>query len=478
MSFKENFLWGGATAANQCEGYHLADGKGLSVSDALPGGKIRMVAANQPDFNWEIDESKFKYPNHIGIKHYEYFREDIKMFAEMGFKTYRFSIAWSRIYPYGNELEPNEKGLEHYDAVIDECLKYGIEPLITISHYEQPLGISKEWGGWQDRRFVECFERYAKTILTRYHKKVKYWLTFNEINVGMLFPAMSQGISMAAGASDKRKTFRALHHQFVASSIATKIAHDLDPNIQIGCMIIYMTAYSMDSNPVNQLATQQYIQMFNYYCTDVQVRGEYPAYTNRLFKEFGVSWDDLQIQEGDLEIIKNHTVDFISFSYYMSSVVDVTSEKTETTNANMMQAIKNPFLEASEWGWQIDPTGLRVALNDLYGRYQVPLFIVENGLGAQDTLTQDNKIHDPYRIEYLRKHILAMKGAVEDGVDLIGYTPWGCIDLVSASTGEMAKRYGFIYVNYDDEGNGDFSRIRKDSFEWYKEVIASNGEKL
>lgn len=478
MKFKENFLWGGATAANQCEGSYLNDGKGMSVSDALPGGKIRMAVTNQADFDWQIDDENYTYPNRIGIRHYEFFKEDIKMFAEMGFKTYRFSIAWSRIFPHGDEETPNEKGLEHYDAMIDECLKYGIEPLITISHYEQPLGISKELGGWQDRKFITYFERYARVILERYHSKVKYWLTFNEINIGMFFPAMSQGISVAQGANNKAVTLKGLHHQFVASSLATKIAHELNPEIKVGCMIIYMTTYGMDPNPVNQLAVQKYMNAFNYYCADVQVRGEYPYYTKSLLKDFGVTMEDLDIQDGDLEIIKEHTVDFISFSYYMSSVVDKVNEDAQTTELNMMQGVKNPHLESSEWGWQIDPIGLRIALNDLYGRYQVPLFIVENGLGAKDIVENDGSIHDPYRVDYLRKHIQAMADAVEDGVDLMGYTPWGCIDLVSASTGEMSKRYGFIYVDLDDEGNGTFKRSKKDSFNWYKKVIASNGEDL
>lgn len=478
MKFKNDFLWGGATAANQCEGAFQYGGKGLSIADALPGGKQRLKIANDPSFDWEIDESLYTYPNHEGIRHYENFKEDIKLFATMGFKTYRFSIAWSRIYPYGNELVPNEEGLEFYDQLIDECLKYNIEPLITISHYEQPLGITKELGGWHNRKFIDYFERFAKTVLTRYGDRVKYWLTFNEINVGLISPTMSQGISPIAGGHNKKVTFKALHNQFVASSIATKIAHEINHEIKVGCMIIYMTSYGLDCNPVNQLAVQQMQQDFNYYCTDVQVRGSYPSYTERLFESCDVQWHDLEATDRDLELIKNHTVDFISFSYYMSSVIDKTHDDRLMTAANMMDTIKNPFLESSQWGWQIDPIGLRIALNDLYGRYQVPLFIVENGLGASDEIEDDGSINDDYRIDYLKQHITEMGNAIADGVDVMGYTSWGCIDLISASTGEMSKRYGYIYVDRDDKGNGTYKRIPKKSFYWYQHLINTNGSEL
>lgn len=477
QKFKDGFLWGGATAANQLEGAYNIDGKGLSIADALPGGKSRIKETLAPDFNWEINDSKYVYPNHVGIDHYHRFEEDIKLFAEMGFKTYRFSIAWSRIYPKGTELEPNELGLAFYDKIVDLCLAYNIEPLITISHYELPLHLAKEYGGWKDRKLITYFERFARTVLTRYKDKVKYWLTFNEINAGMAFPLMSLGIASNQGGMDKKVTMKGLHNQFVASSIATKIAKELNPKMRIGCMIIYMTSYAIDSNPINQVALEAINQAFNYYCTDIQVRGKYPHYTDRLFKEMGVTWEDLDVREGDLETIEAYPVDFISFSYYMSSVVDVTHKDAEKTAANMMSGTKNPFLESSEWGWQIDPEGLRLALNQLYGRYQVPLFVVENGLGAYDEL-KDGTVEDDYRIDYLRKHIDAMADAVADGVDLMGYTPWGCIDLVSASTGEMSKRYGFIYVDQDDQGHGTLNRYKKKSFDWYKRVIATNGQDL
>ncbi|MDT2599007.1 6-phospho-beta-glucosidase [Enterococcus hulanensis] len=476
--FKKDFLWGGATAANQLEGAYQADGKGLSVADTMPGGKQRFQVIGSPEFDWEIDEEKYVYPNHRGIDHYDRFREDIALFAEMGFKCYRFSIAWSRIFPKGDEQQPNEAGLKFYDDLIDECLKYNIEPVITISHYEMPLHLAKEYGGWKNRQLITFYERFAKTVLTRYGKKVKYWMTFNEINSAFHFPALSQGMVISNGGGEMQNVFQAWHNQFVASSLAVKIAHDIDPDLQIGCMIIYATTYSIDSNPINQAANLVQNQEFNFFCTDVQVRGEYPTYTKRLYNKFGVDQNELEITEEDLEILKAYPVDYIGFSYYMSMVVDETSEETEGVSGNLLGGVKNPFLKASEWGWQIDPEGLRIAMNELYGRYQVPLFIVENGLGAIDEVQPDGTIEDNYRIDYLREHIEAMKKAVDDGVDLMGYTPWGCIDLVSASTGEMSKRYGFIYVDLDDEGNGTLDRSKKASFDWYKKVIETNGEEL
>ncbi|WP_207940356.1 6-phospho-beta-glucosidase [Enterococcus sp. DIV2402] len=477
MVFKKDFLWGGATAANQCEGAYDVDGKGLSVADAMPGGRERMSIISSPNFNWDVELTNYRYPNHVGIDHYHRFKEDITLFAEMGFKAYRFSIAWSRIFPKGDELEPNEKGLAFYDALIDECLSYGIEPVITISHYEMPLHLAKEYGGWKNRQLVAFFERYAKVILERYAHKVKYWMTFNEINSAMEFPALSQGLIPSTGSDDYTNRFQAWHHQFVASALAVKIGKSVREDIQIGCMQIYAPLYAFDSNPENQFASQLKQRAFDYFTSDVQVRGYYPTYIKQLLKTYNATMPVME--EGDEELLRDNTVDYIGFSYYMSMAINEKSaEETDPAAGNLMEGVRNPFLEASEWGWQIDPLGLRISLNDLWDRYQVPLFIVENGLGAKDTIDEKGAINDDYRIEYLAKHIQTMKEAVEDGVDLMGYTPWGCIDLVAASTGEMSKRYGFIYVDLDDEGNGSFNRQKKKSFNWYKKVIASNGEDL
>ena len=472
--FPKGFLWGGATAANQLEGSHLTGGKGLSVADMMPGGKKRLSILGSDTFNWEKIEGE-KYPNHDGIDFYNTFKEDIALFAEMGFKCYRFSIAWSRIFPKGDELEPNQEGLEFYDKVIAECIKYNIEPVITISHYELPLHLAVEYGGWKNRELVGFYEKYAKVLLTRYQKDVKYWMTFNEINGALHFPTLSMGMVPRTGSKDYTNIFQAWHHQFLASAKATKIAREINESLEIGCMILYATTYSYDSNPINQMATLVANQELNYFCTDVHAKGEYPEFTKSMMKKFGAS--DIKIEDGDLEIIKNNTVDYIGFSYYMSTVIDVTGVAKGASEGNLLGGVKNPFLEASDWGWQIDPIGLRIAMNDLSNRYNLPLFIVENGLGAVDVVESDGNINDDYRIDYLEKHIQQMAYGIEDGVDLIGYTPWGCIDLVSASTGEMSKRYGFIYVDYDDNGIGNKRRMKKKSFNWYKEVIENNGLK-
>ena len=476
-NFPKNFLWGGATAANQLEGAYQEGGKGLSLPDVLPGGKDRMKIIASPDFDFSIDPKRV-YPNHVGIDHYHHFKEDIALFAEMGFKCYRFSIAWSRIFPNGDEKEPNEEGLKFYDAVIDECLKNHIEPVITISHYELPLNLIKQYGGWKNKKLIGFFERFAQIVLTRYKDKVKYWMTFNEINSAAHFPIMSQGLTVSNGALDKKNIYQAWHNQFVASSKAVKIGHELNPEMKIGCMILYATTYSYDSNPKNQLATLQDNQANNFFCADVQVRGHYPAYTKSLLARQGVKLSDLDYTDEELALLAKYPVDYIGFSYYMSSVVDVTHENQETANGNLMGGVKNPFLKSSDWGWQIDPTGLRIALNQLSDRYEKPLFIVENGLGAVDEPDENHYVADDYRIDYLRQHIEAISEAIDDGADVMGYTPWGCIDLVSASTGEMSKRYGFIYVDEDDEGKGTFNRFKKKSFDWYKQVISTNGADL
>jgi len=476
--FPKNFLWGGATAANQLEGGFDQDGRGLSIADALPGGKKRFEIVQTPDFNWEIDEDKYKYPNHLGIDYYHHYKEDIGLFAEMGFKTYRFSISWSRIYPRGDEQEPNQAGLDFYEKIIDECLKYKIEPVITLSHYEMPLVLAKEYGGWKNRQLIEFFARYAKTVIEKFGNKVHYFLTFNEINSASQHPIMGQGLIPSNGGNDKKNVFQAWHNQFVASSKTVKIAHDFNPDIQVGCMLLYATSYAYNSDPKNQISNLQNNQDFNYFCGDVQIRGQYPAYTKRLFAKYGFTKADLEITKKDLQELKNYPVDFISISYYMSTAVETTGISNEQVAGNLMGGVKNPFLDVSDWDWQIDPTGLRIALDELYDRYQKPIFVVENGLGAKDKVESNGKIYDDYRINYLKSHIEAIGEAIADGAKVMGYTPWGCIDLVSASTGEMSKRYGMIYVDLDDNGQGTLAREKKKSFEWYRQVISTNGRVL
>ena len=475
MKFPENFLWGGATAANQFEGGFNEGNKGLNVSDVLPGGKVRLDVLKNPGFDFEIDHEKYTYPNHVGIDFYNRYKEDIALFAEMGFKCFRMSIAWTRIFPNGDELVPNEEGLAFYDRVFDELLKHGIEPVVTISHYEMPLHLVKEYGGWRNRELIGFYERYARAIFDRYKDKVKYWMTFNEINGATHMPILSMGFSIKNEEDKYTPTFQAFHHQFVASSLAVKACHEIIPDAKIGCMLIYAPVYAFDCNPENIMYAMQESQIFNFFCGDVQIRGEYPAYIKRYFKEHNI---ELDIHEGDLELLKTYTVDYCGFSYYMSRTEKKVKSAEEQAQGNILSGVKNPFLKASDWGWEIDPVGLRIALNELYDRYRVPLFIVENGLGAYDQIEEDGSINDDYRIDYLRSHIEQMGEAIEDGVELMGYTPWGCIDLVSASTGEYSKRYGFIYVDKHDDGSGTMERRKKKSFDWYKNVIATNGEQL
>lgn len=477
MGFRDDFLWGGATAANQFEGGYDEGGKGLSCADMLTNG----TGSSPRQITRTLEEGMY-YPNHVASDFYHHYKEDIALMAEMGFQVFRMSIAWTRIYPTGMETEPNEEGLKFYDDVFDELKAHGIEPLVTISHYELPFYLTEHYNGWSSRELIDLYVKFCGTIFRRYKDKVKYWLTFNEINCGTLALGnyMSLGIlnegtrSFLEQKDIPQLRYQGMHHQFVASAMAVKLGHEINPDFRIGCMIALMPTYPLTCHPEDMLKFQKQWQDINYYCGDVMVRGEYPHYAKRLWAEQGVS---LEITDEDRKILKEGTVDFYSLSYYQTNCVSHSDDQS-MTGGNLLSGVKNPYLKASDWGWQIDPDGLRYTLNDLYGRYRIPLMIVENGLGAYDRVEEDGSIHDDYRIAYLKAHIRAMKEAVDDGVDLMGYTPWGCIDIVSASTGEMKKRYGFIYVDSDDFGNGSFKRSKKDSFRWYRKVIRSNGEEM
>ncbi len=465
--FPENFLWGGAVAANQCEGAYQEDGKGLSIQDVLPRGILGARSAGPVPENLKLE----------GIDFYHRYKEDIRLLAEMGFRVFRTSIAWSRIYPRGDELEPNEKGLQFYDDLFQECRKYGIELVVTLSHYETPLYLAEHYNGWCSRELIEFYKRYVTTVFTRYRDKVKYWLTFNEINSILGAPFMSGGINTPKEQLTETQLYQAIHHELTASAWAVKIGHEINPDFQIGCMVLSAPVYPLTPDPSDVIAAMEKNhanQMF----ADVHVRGYYPGYAKRYFREHGIN---LEITAEDEEILTN-TVDFVSFSYYSSACASADPTKISTGKGNIFGGVPNPALKATQWGWQIDAKGLRYVLNDLWDRYQKPLFIVENGLGAEDTLVEgengDFTVNDDYRIAYLREHICQMKEAVQDGVNLIGYTTWGCIDLVSASTAELRKRYGFIYVDRNDDGSGTLRRFKKKSFYWYKKVIESNGEEL
>ncbi|PPG41942.1 glycoside hydrolase family 1 protein [Pseudoclavibacter sp. RFBA6] len=464
-NFPDGFLWGGATAANQLEGGYLDGGKGLSIQDVMPKGIMSPPTEGPTDDNLK----------HVGIDFYNRYAEDIALFAEMGFKTFRFSIAWSRIFPKGDELEPNEEGLAFYDRVLDELEKHGIEPLVTISHYETPLHLAQKYDGWVSRELIGFYERYARVLFTRYGSRVKYWLTFNEINSVLHAPLLSGGILTPKDQLSEQDLYQAIHHELVASALATKIAHEIAPNAQVGCMLIAMPVYPLTPSPADALVVMD-VDHSNLMFGDVHVRGEYPGFALRLFKEKGIN---LNITDEDREILKN-TVDFISFSYYMS-IAETADPAAGVGEGNIMGGVPNPTLEKSEWGWAIDPVGLRIVMNQFWERWQKPLFIVENGLGAKDQLVEVGgvkTVEDDYRIAYLNDHLVQAGEAIADGVDLLGYTTWGCIDLVSASTAQLSKRYGFIYVDRNDDGSGTLERYKKKSFDWYAEVIRTNGGSL
>ncbi|WP_137626479.1 glycoside hydrolase family 1 protein [Lactiplantibacillus pingfangensis] len=493
MAFDDRFLWGGATAANQYEGGYLDDGKGLSTSDVLTVGandKPRMVTWKNPrtgetgetEFGFYTDQRQVPvgtipailpdkyYPSHEATDFYHHYKEDISLMAEMGFKVFRLSINWARIFPNGDDEQPNEAGLAFYDRVFDECVKQHIEPLVTLSHYETPLNLAIKYNGWASRKLIDFFVKYATLVLKRYHKKVKYWLTFNEINCMEFAPFMAGGV-IDGGKQNKAQ---AAHHQFVASALTVKIAHEIDPQMKVGQMLNYGVLYAYSADPADQLKVQLQMQD-TYFYADVQTGGHYPKYRLAYYQREGIKIDQYS---DDFKLLAKYPADFLSFSCYGSNVV-TTHDEISGDKGNFTTGVKNPYLKTNAWGWVTDPNALRIALNNLYDRYHKPLWIVENGIGWDDQVSADGKIHDDYRIKYLQANLSSMYDAVTiDGIELLGYTMWGCIDLVSAGTGEMKKRYGLVYVDKDDHGNGTLRRVRKDSFGWYKKVIASNGQDL
>lgn len=474
MSLRCDFLWGGAVAAHQVEGAWQKDGKGLSTADVLTAGS----AKSPRKITDGIVEGEY-YPNHEAIDFYHRYKEDIALFAEMGFKCFRTSIQWTRIFPTGMEENPNEKGLAFYDRLFDELLCHGIEPIVTLSHFEIPYHLC-ELGGFRNKACIDAFVKFARTVMIRYKDKVKYWLTFNEINnqadsAESLHIFTNSGIRFQNGENKMEVMYQASVNELIASACVVKEGRIINPKFQIGCMMAYVPVYPYSCNPNDMIAAMKAMNTRFFY-NDVHVKGEIPIY---MLKEWERLKYKIQISEEEKQILKEGTVDYIGFSYYMSKAV-TTLEQVDgkkEKDGDFYKYVENPYIKTSDWGWQIDPIGLRYVLNLLYDRYGLPLFIVENGFGAYDKVEEDGSIHDFYRIEYLREHIREMKKAVEeDGVDLIGYTPWGCIDLVSFGTGEMEKRYGFIYVDKDNKGKGTLQRKKKDSFDWYRKVIESNGE--
>ncbi|MET1762111.1 6-phospho-beta-glucosidase [Yersinia enterocolitica] len=471
-TFPDGFLWGGALAANQAEGACFESGKGLTMVDMIPHGEHRLAVKLGREKRFTLRDDEF-YPSHQAIDFYHRYKDDIALMAEMGFTVFRTSIAWSRIYPNGDELTPNAEGIAFYRDLFNECKKHNIEPLVTLCHFDVPMHLVTEYGSWRNRKMVEFFTRYARTCFEAFDGLVKYWLTFNEINILLHSPFSGAGLVFEPNENQEQVKYQAAHHELLASALATKIAHEINPENQVGCMLAGGNFYPRTCKPEDVWAALEKDRE-NLFFIDVQARGAYPAYTKRLFREKGIS---IATQVGDDDILK-HTVDFVSFSYYASRCASADMNDHNSSAANIVKSLKNPHIQASEWGWGIDPLGLRITMNMMYDRYQKPLFLVENGLGAKDEINPQGEIEDNYRISYLREHIKAMAEAIDDGIPVIGYTSWGCIDLVSASTGEMSKRYGFVYVDRDDLGKGSLARKKKKSFYWYKKVIASNGADL
>ncbi|MTB64501.1 family 1 glycosylhydrolase [Streptococcus sp. zg-86] len=462
--FPEGFLWGGAIAANQAEGAYLADGKGLDISNGFPHGI-------KHDYDRELSPEKF-YPTHEAIDFYHRYKEDLAMMAEMNFNVFRTSINWSRIFPNGDDAEPNEAGLRYYDDLFDEMLKLGMQPLVTLSHYETPVHLVKEYGSWRNRKLIDFFVNYAITVFERYKNKVKYWLTFNEINNMRRMPGGAGGIFIEEGEDLQQLIYQTSHHMFVANALTVKAFHEIIPDGQIGAMLSLSNVYPHTCRPEDVFETME-LRRRSLMFGDVMIRGAYPSYANRIWEEEGAA---VIFEEGDEALIAAHTVDFLAFSYYRTSTHEYGQPFYGDTGGD--QGTPNPYLETTPWGWQIDPIGLRYTLNELYDRYQIPLFVVENGLGQIDELDENGFINDTYRIDYVREHVKSIKEALRDGVEVMGYTYWGPIDIISAGTGEMKKRYGFIYVDRDNDGNGTMERRKKASFDWYANLIKHNGNNI
>lgn len=471
MKMKQEFLWGGAMAANQCEGAYLEDGKGLALMDKIPdAAHSRKEVLYNP--NHEVYKNHEVYPSHTGIDFYHRYKDDLELLGNIGIKAFRTSICWSRIFPLGDESEPNEAGLKYYDNLFNECIKYGIEPVVTLCHFDAPWNLIENIGSWRNRKMIDYYKKYCKVVFTRYKDKVKYWMTFNEINMITHIPFLGGGLIIQDDENYNQVVYQAAHHQLVASANAVEIGHQINPEFKIGCMMAAGSFYPYSCKPEDVMAATN-ANNKNMIFIDVQMRGEYSSFAKCYFKQLNVNLD---IKDDDLIVLKENPCDYIGFSYYSSRLISANPSHLDIADGNAITTLRNPHLEITKWGRQIDPVGLRVTMNDLYQRYQKPLFIVENGLGCEDCLEQDG-IHDQYRIDYLKKHIEEMEKAILlDGVDCMGYLVWGIIDLVSAGSGEMDKRYGLIYVDKHNDGSGTLNRIPKDSYRWFQQLILHQGD--
>lgn len=484
--FPKDFLWGGAIACSQADGAFNEGGKGLSTQDC-----------RYFDSKWDFDtiykknayvsdmsEENFKkalsdndttyYPLRRGIDFYHEYPNDIELLSELGLKIFRTSICWARIFPNGDDEKPNEEGLKFYDDLFQKLKEKGIKIFATIMHYDIPVNLVVKYGGWKNRKLVDFYTRYVEVLFKRYKDLVDYWLPFNEINAARF--AHWDGISIIAENENNldQAVFQSLHHQFIANAKAVELAKKIVKKKNIGAMVAAFTIYPGTCNPADVMQTLIDQRYSNYFYFDVMARGYYPTYMNPLFQKLNVH---IHMEPGDEELLRQNTVDFLSFSYYASQIASVNEDFGVTTGNMAGSVYANPYLEKSDFGWSVDNMGLRITLNKLYDRYQLPLFVAENGLGAFDQF-KDQTVHDDYRIDYLKKHVEAMRDAIEDGVELLGYTMWGIIDIVSCGPLTMDKRYGVIYVDRDNDGKGTNKRYKKDSFKWYKKCISSNGEDI
>ncbi|WEV67656.1 family 1 glycosylhydrolase [Bifidobacterium sp. ESL0769] len=481
--FPDNFLFGGAIAGSQADGAYNEGGRGMDTQD-MRYFDPNWDAETRSSEGLKMTTEKFKkamadpdtthYPFRRGIDFYHTYPDDLALMQEMGMRLFRTSICWSRIFPNGDDEEPNEEGIQYYIDLFTECHKRGMKVFATIQHYSIPAHLVLKYHGWRSRETVKFFERYVDVLFHRLGGLVDYWLPFNEFNGGIMMPYNGVGLIEDYEDNYQQAIYQSMHHELVANAIAVKKAHEIIPGVPVGGMLAGLVTYPATCRPADVMKAIQDTQQEDFFITDVMARGAYPGYIKRYFEEKGIK---IEKEPGDDELLKNNTVDFLSYSYYMS-MVSATDPNWQKTDGNLLMGSKNPYLESSDWGWQIDPEGLRISLNVMYDRYGLPLFIAENGIGAHDVLSEDGKVHDSYRIEYMSKHLEQMREAINDGVELLGYTAWGIIDIVSCSGMEMSKRYGVIYVDLDDAGNGSGKRIKKDSFEWYRKCIASNGEDL
>lgn len=475
MKFPKGFLIGGAFSAAQCEGACREGGRGLSVWDMIPfdegntGSKFSL--SYEEVMHAFHDDNDTRYPKRRGIDFYHHYKEDLNLFAEMGFKACRISISWSRLFPTGEESTPNESGLKFYHDVFQHMRYLHIEPIVTISHFDLPAHLAIAYNGWESRKLIDYFQTYTTCLFDEFHKDVTYWITFNEIDATIHIPYIGAGMIARDDTNDETKKYQALHHQFVAASKTIQYGHDHYPNIKIGCMATKNLKYASTCKPEDCLQfLKETMEDMTY--SDVQVFGEYPFHLKKYWKDHNIQ---IAIENEDLNTIKENTVDFVSFSYYASLVTSFDKSNKESTSGNLLDGEKNPYLKQTPWGWQIDPIGLRYSLNQLYDRYHLPLFVAENGLGMIDEF-KDDTVYDDYRIDYVKQHLEQLLIAIEeDGVDCIGYTYWGCIDCIAGSTSQMKKRYGFIYVDQNDDGTGTLQRYPKQSFYWYKNLIKANG---